>query len=912
MSRHAFTISSALPFLSLFGVAACGSHHGGTATTTPVGSNSSTLMQAAISCADIDVAIREQIRASLRLQYAQGQTCGGRYSSTGTNGGTTGVAVRGSASAGAGGSAAFGGAKAAAPSVGLDMDDGSQSSAGEPSAAVVPPHGETAALPSSTTTTNTQVAGVDEADFVKSDGKNLYVLHDQVLELVQAWPVEALGGKAGIALEGAPREMFVVGDAATDATRKVVVIAEVDAAAVYAKAGLADASEQKVATGGGTAGSMVGVTGPAIRVAVGGTGGSTYVPAYDAGAGGAGGSNSTAPDYRGAKIATPPSEPALGVTQPGVWSGSARMTKVTILDATDSSLVVSSQMYYDGAYQSSRRQGSRVHAVLGIEKSWPTLDTCATSAERLKAEMVVLHRLSEQKLDVEALSAEEIERQVLDELVDIVLLRNKTSLDSISYADYVPHRFSYDGVAVSADTLACDRMYLPKAGSSAWGVTYVAEIDLAAPHTDPGSRAILGRASILYENGTAMVLASNSSESRPYPEGWTEVAYVHRFGLTPAGLAYEGSAQVDGRLKDQFSLDVKADALRAVISKGSRLSQKNRLEVFKGVNEAGLLQTAGVVGGIGDGEDVRSVRYVGDTAFVVTFVQTDPLYTIDLSNPAQPRIAGELPDIPGFSTYMHPIDDNHLLTIGYENGTNMLQIFDVTDKSKAATQLAKYSLDSTGTSLAASEYKAFTYYPEQKLLAIPFVSYSKSPHAAMLVYSIDLVQGIQFLGSVDGDFITGMPANSNMCYFYGSSDSAFSRSVFFDQVLYAVAQRGIAAVQARAPGEVLGRLVFPAAQSQMGYGCDISYKEPWGGAGGAAGSPIGAGGVGVGMAGSPQTAGTAFVGGAGGFREAGGGVPMEVDAGPSQQTGGSALGDGGLDGAAETAGWGGAGGAGQN
>ena len=85
----------------------------------------------------------------------------------------------------------------------------------------------------------------------------------------------------------------------------------------------------------------------------------------------------------------------------------------------------------------------------------------------------------------------------------------------------------------------------------------------------------------------------------------------------------------------------------------------------------------GRVGGLGHGERIYAVRYIGDTGFVVTFRQVDPLYTLDLSDPAAPRVAGEL-KVPGYSAYLHPLGDGLLLGVGQ----------DATEEGRAAGRAA--------------------------------------------------------------------------------------------------------------------------------------------------------------------------------------------------------------------------------
>jgi hypothetical protein len=244
-----------------------------------------------------------------------------------------------------------------------------------------------------------------------------------------------------------------------------------------------------------------------------------------------------------------------------------------------------------------------------------------------------------------------------------------------------------------------------------------------------------------------------------------------------------------------------------------------------------LLESVGSVSGIGNGESLKGVRFIGNTAYVVTYLEVismDPLFTIDVSDGKNPKILGELADIPGFSSYLHPMDENHLLSVGLDaNASPMIQIFDVTDRGKP-TQLHKLTMSGFGTSLATTEYKAFTYYPEQGLLAIPFAQYSGSPLNAMQLFKISVDGGISSAGQVNGNFLIGVPdAASSNCYYYGYTDSAlqdrFSRSIFFDDILFAIAQRGIVSVRIDAPGAPIDRLMFSSESQQDNYYCSASY-----------------------------------------------------------------------------------------
>jgi len=823
-----------------------------------VGVTGSMLMAAAETCEDVDEALVEQFRSDLKRLFATGQCVttpwnGVGVPSIGIDGDWSSDSGEGSPVMGAGGSAAIG--AAGATSVPVSGDNGGLISDGS-------------GRPETVTGTNVQVSGVDEGDIVKTDGRNLYVLHDNILEMVQASTSGAMTSVTSLRLEGQVREMYVVGSA-DQPTRQVVVIADVAGEAVYGAAGVPVPSSSPGSVGGAVGGGAVDSGSIAIDAAM----PADEAPVVVVGAGGASsepnlatagtGNASIYPSgwvlQEGVAVAPAPTGAVVGVNA-GSW-GMVPMTKVTVLEATDTALSLKSQAYYDGAYQSSRRTDDRLHLVLSIQKNWPALDACPTNADRLKAEMVVIEQLLDDGKEIASIPAEQLEDMVAAELVDNMLEDQTAALSQLTAAEFLPRRFVLEGAQLSASQLECASIFMPRAGSSVSGVTYLAEIDLGEPTADAGSAAILGQSHILYGGGGSLVLGTNQGEIDPETGMYSEIAYVHRFELGADGVAYSASAGMVGRIKDQFSFDVTGDDLRVVSSEGWWTEQRNSLSVLREVDDSGLLTEIGRVDGIGDGEDVKAVRFLGERAYVVTFLQTDPLFVLDVSDPEAPELLGGTPEIPGFSTYLHPLDEGHLLTVGYDadGWTPAIQIFDVSQPT-APDQLHKLALSSDGSSSSLSDYKAFTYYPEQKLLAIPFARYSGRPLSSMMLFKIDLVSGITKLGEVDGDFVLGLPlpSDSESCYQWGDSQSLMSRSVFFDQTLFAVAQRGIASVDATNPSQVHARMVFASAtETQSGY-CDVWYTGEGGatGVGGATSDGVG-GAESVGSAGSAPVIGVA-------------------------------------------------------
>ena len=135
----------------------------------------------------------------------------------------------------------------------------------------------------------------------------------------------------------------------------------------------------------------------------------------------------------------------------------------------------------------------------------------------------------------------------------------------------------------------------------------------------------------------------------------------------------------------------------------------------------------GQVGGLGPGERIYAVRFIGDVGYVVTFRQTDPLYTVDLADPDRPRVMGEL-KIPGYSAYLHPVGDDLLLGVGQEATDDgrvqglQLSLFDVSDLARPV-RLQKAQIGQRFSSSAAEwDHHAFLWWPATKLALLPIES----------------------------------------------------------------------------------------------------------------------------------------------------------------------------------------------
>ncbi len=139
--------------------------------------------------------------------------------------------------------------------------------------------------------------------------------------------------------------------------------------------------------------------------------------------------------------------------------------------------------------------------------------------------------------------------------------------------------------------------------------------------------------------------------------------HVHAFALGTDSTRYVASGSFSGSIRDRWSLDEHDGYLRVAVSWPAQAGQAGENGVLVLREQGGGLETVGRLAGLGTDEEVQAVRWFDDLAVVVTFRRTDPVHTVDLTDPTHPRLLGEL-KLPGFSSYLHPIDGDRLLGLG--------------------------------------------------------------------------------------------------------------------------------------------------------------------------------------------------------------------------------------------------------
>jgi hypothetical protein len=538
--------------------------------------------------------------------------------------------------------------------------------------------------------TNNQVATVDEADIVKTDGRYVYLAANGALRIVEALDPKMVSVTR---LEGAARELFVEGDRAV----------------VYTSKG----KYRRRCTYG-----------------------------YDC-----------------------------------AFAGDSSTTTINVFDITSRAAPkLVRQIDLSGSLVAARRIGSAVHTVVSdgdarkaAYETWPgTMPMCGT------AERVVRARFAKLKADNErALRAQSSPFPTLRENGTSQPLCNGLLQTAIRDGEAFTTVVSFDLKEDRAPATTATLQSRPGAVFAAEGALYLSVGHVRRP------------------------------ESRWYAAygAVDEASEIHKFriGASPRDTRYVGSGVVPGHVLNQFAMDEWFGYLRVATTRGRVPSPhvESAVSVLaEGKN--GNLVRVGAVEHIAPGEDIRAVRFDDDRGYVVTFKKTDPLFVLDLFQPAQPRILGEL-KIPGFSTYIHRIDPDHLLSIGFDADDQghfayfdgvILQLFDVKNPTEPRL-IHKEKLGTRGSSSeAATDHLAFNYFAEDGLLAIPMTlcegggdgRTGQLAFSGLLVYDVDLDRGFTRLGGIDHG-TKGVSCSA----WWSKASSAVKRSMFLDDLVYSVA-----------------------------------------------------------------------------------------------------------------------------
>ncbi|WHH59377.1 beta-propeller domain-containing protein [Petroclostridium sp. X23] len=284
---------------------------------------------------------------------------------------------------------------------------------------------------------------------------------------------------------------------------------------------------------------------------------------------------------------------------------------------------------------------------------------------------------------------------------------------------------------------------------------------------------------------------------------------VYKFSLNDGSITYLSKGEVPGTVLNQFSMDESKDYFRIATTKGDEW----RNDEYTSKNNVYVLdETLNIVGKLEDvapGEKIYSVRFMGDRAYVVTFKKVDPLFVIDLKNPKKPSILGAL-KIPGYSDYLHPYDENHIIGFGkdtvelstgaFYQGLKMA-LFDVSDVNNPKEKFAEYIGDRGTDSELLRNHKALLFSKEKNLLAFPvtlkeardtsegkhqgFPQYGEFTFQGAYIYNIGIENGFRLKGRIT--HLTEEDYLKSGNYWYNSERNV-ERILYIDDIIYTLSK----------------------------------------------------------------------------------------------------------------------------
>jgi hypothetical protein len=381
---------------------------------------------------------------------------------------------------------------------------------------------------------------------------------------------------------------------------------------------------------------------------------------------------------------------------PGDWGG----TTLTSIDVSDPAApVVDERLTLDGWIVNSRMVDGVVRVVVrteaGINVPWEYPRTGSLRAERAALEA------------------------------------NRALIESSTVEDWLPYYVHEraDGSGDEGILLACNRVAHPDAYAGL-GILSVLTVDLATGALVPGPEAtgILAAGDTVYASVDNLYVATTrwvpwDSEEEQSDAATTE---LHAFDISdPRTTEYRGSGAVPGTLLSQWAMSEHGGHLRVASTVGDAWDERRPSESVVTVLEVGrgALAKVGQVTGLGLTETIHAVRFIGEVGYVVTFRQTDPLYTLDLRDPTDPEVTGEL-KILGYSAYLHPMGDDLLLGVGQDADQlgrtkgMQLSLFDVSDPA-APVVLDQIDLVDSYSDVEY-DHRAFLHWPATGLTVVPF------------------------------------------------------------------------------------------------------------------------------------------------------------------------------------------------
>lgn len=425
------------------------------------------------------------------------------------------------------------------------------------------------------------------------------------------------------------------------------------------------------------------------------------------------------------------------------WPTETGQTSVAVYDVTDRSApTLQQETIIDGDYRDSRVVGEQLSLILNNRWELPfpeplctELDATSTDEVDVNAEATdeaftepATHRF-ESANDYRQRVAPLVRDVFVDNLPGVFERSDRADGESLLRIDDL---FTIDDIVSSPTSAEVESNHgvadIAPARLSLWpgnnghlaDYTSISVVDLTS------DAAGVADAEAVELPSTAQVYADLDNIYLAWND-WFEgsTTQIHKFDVSAGTVDFSASGAVAGYVSDHFALDEHDGHLRIVTTTSGyeevdgeqRWVQDHKLFVLQ--QNVDALEVVGQLSNIGTNETLHAVRYQGDRGFVVTFRNVDPLFTIDLSDPTNPRLMGEL-IIPGFSDYLQPINDTHLIGIGRdENRNTQVSLFDVSDFANP-TRLDTFTFGPRAHTDAIWDHHAVTYTAWDGVLTLPY------------------------------------------------------------------------------------------------------------------------------------------------------------------------------------------------
>lgn len=624
--------------------------------------------------------------------------------------------------------------------------------------------------------TNNQESDVDEADFIKTNGFNIFMLNGNLLLIMGIPEFGELYLESNTSIEGNPIQMMLEGD-------KLVIASSVNSA---------ETSNQKLES------------------------------------------------------------------QNSIHS--INLVKYTILNVSNaSSPEVVKEVYVEGNYQTARLVDGTVRSITHF---WTYIKDLQSYVN------LPIEYWEEGNYDARM--------ELWNSSVKEVIENNTKIIEALTLDDFSPHVYEvkidqpkiFNQLPISSEN--CSE-FSASEDSAGRGFTTIMTLDLFQDDIEIEVDHITSSSSHIYASKDKLIIAEPSNDWWWFwrNSNWEEATNIHVYDISDSTeTQYLSSGRVNGTVQDQFSISEYQGLIRVASTsnnwglwwimdtfddneQNNPTGPTNQVSILED-NGDGTLDLIGYLGNIAPGETIWSARFIGERAYLVTFQNIDPLWVIDLSEPSNLTILGEL-EVPGVSTYIHPIDDNLLLTIGIAPGPDglgldwsltQISLFDISDPTNPnlsdSLQLTPAYADknceqiiscgwSWSWSEATFEHKAFNYWGKEELLAVPLSTHRYVTDQITIDGKDYQYSGYEFISSlqlinVDSDNKSlSLHGDLNHSGFYNdqsldwwSDSTSIRRSIFMGDYIYSFSTAG-ASVHRTIDLVMIKEIEIPGFQSVSYY-----------------------------------------------------------------------------------------------